>query len=347
MELQIHQLRKKFKVPSKHKHFGLRTPKENVNYNRVLKDLDLTVHDNEMYCLLGNNGAGKSTLLNCIGGIHIPDSGEIFLKNDKEIINVVKEPRQAKRKILFNFQDPKFDSRLSAKANLDFHLRMFMIERETRKKLITEYLKLFNLYSKKDSKIYFLSGGQRKQLENIRGFTTAQALTHEDILFMTDEPTAYCDVVAKNIIWEELENICSHGTVLFSTNDLHEAERLIKPKNGKIGFIKEGSIVFSGSLSELQHKLTTKGNLNVITEGPLDNTLFATFCERLMNQYGSMSFSTIPEEHAIKIGNITQTEMNSVISEALDFLHSNNIYIDKIEKVKPTINDLFISKGEN
>lgn len=347
MELQIHQLRKNFKVPSKHKHFSFHTSKEEVKYNQVLKNLDLTVNNNEMYCLLGNNGAGKSTLLNCIGGIHIPDSGEIFLKNDKGIINVVKEPKRAKRRILFNFQDPKFDSRLSAKANLDFHLRMYLIERETRQKLITEYLKMFNLYSKKDSKIYFLSGGQKKQLENIRGFTTAKALAHEDILFITDEPTAYCDVVAKDLIWGELESIQGHGTILFSTNDLHEAERLIKPKNGKIGFIKEGSIVFSGSLSELQQKLTTKGNLQLITEGPVENSLFTTFSERLMDQYGSMSFSTVPEENTISIGNISQEAMNNVISEALDFLHSNSINIDKIEKVKPTINDLFITNGEN
>ena len=347
VELQIKGLNKSFKIKSKKDHFfNFKTTKKD-KYSHVLNNLDLTIQDKEIYCILGNNGAGKSTLLNCIGGIHIPDNGSILLKNHTKEINVIEEPKLAKKNIIFNFQDPKFDTRLSAKSNLDFHLRMYLIERETRKKLITEYLKLFNLHKKRDSKVYFLSGGQKKQLENIRGFITAKALQHEDILFLTDEPTAYCDIVAKNIIWDELENVCSHGTVLFSTNDLHEAEKLIKPKNGKIGFIKEGSIAFSGSLTDLQKKLSTKGNLNLITESKLDNILFATFCERLMDQYKSISFSTVPEECSIKIGNISQEEMNDVMAEALEFLNSNKIFIDKIEKLKPTINDLFINKGDN
>ena len=66
-----------------------------------------------------------------------------------------------------------------------------------------------------------------------------------------------------------------------------------------------------------------------------------------MDQYKSISFSTVPEECSIKIGNISQEEMNDVMAEALEFLNSNKIFIDKIEKLKPTINDLFINKGDN
>ena len=287
MELKINQLNKSFKVVTKEGQNKFFSRNKGKCSNQILRNLDLVVKDQEMYCLLGNNGAGKSTLLICIGGIQIPDSGSIVLKNHIKEINVIKEPRLAKKHILFNFQDPKFDTRLSVKANLDFHLRMFMIEREARKKLISEYLKLFNLYSKKDSKVYFLSGGQKKQLENIRGFVTSKALIQDDILFLTDEPTAYCDIVAKNIIWDELENICLHGTVLFSTNDIHEAEKLIKPKNGKIGFIKEGSIVFSGSVFDLQNKLSKKGNLSLITENPIENSMLETFSSHITNQFST------------------------------------------------------------
>lgn len=344
MELQISQLNKSFKKISKKKHLGILYRKREQIAVKVLNNLNLTIADSEMYGLLGNNGAGKSTLMNCIGGIHIPDSGSIFLKSEEREINVIKTPKLAKKRIIFNFQDPKFDTRLSAKSNLDFHLRMYQIERETRKKLITEYLKKFNLYSKKDSKVYFLSGGQKKQLENIRGFITSKALQNEDILFLTDEPTAYCDVLAKNIIWNELEDICLHGTVLFSTNDLLEAEKLVKPKNGKVGFIRNGSIIFSGAIKEIQNQLSSKGNIRLITETQLDTNVYDNFRTYLLNQYETLSFNSIPDQCTITIGNIRQEQANDLISETMDFLQNERIYIDKLEKLKPTINDLFLQK---
>lgn len=343
MELRIDHLNKAFKVKSNVKQLPFLKKNNNVTKVSVLNNLDLTVQNQEMYCLLGNNGAGKSTLMNCVGGIHIPDSGSIYLKNKQAEINVLKDSRRAKKFIVFNFQDPKFDTRLSAKSNLDFHLRMYMIERETRKKLITEYLKLFNLFVKKDSKVYFLSGGQKKQLENIRGFITAKALIKKDILFLTDEPTAYCDVVAKNIIWKELEDICFHGTVLFSTNDLHEAERLTKTKNGKIGFIKEGSIVFSGTIEDLENKLSRRGKLSLVTESPLEGINFEIFQKHLSEQFNEIVFTAHPEQRLINL-KINQSQINEVLNEAIEYLQEKKIFIDKIEKLKPTINDLFIEE---
>lgn len=347
MELVIKQLNKFFKKTDKKKNFKIFAKKGDQEQYHILRNLNLEIHDNEMYCILGNNGAGKSTLLNCIGGIHIPESGSLILKSANEITDIVKESKKAKRKIIFNFQDPKFDTRLSLKANLDFHLRMYMIEKETRRKLIDEYLKLFNLQSKKNSKVYFLSGGQKKQLENIRGFVTAKALRSEDLLFLTDEPTAYCDVKAKNIIWEEIKSICNQGqsTVLFSTNDLNEAEKLTKPSNGKIGFIKNGEITFSGSVKDLQSIFISKGNLSLITESKINGEALVSFKNLITQQFDSIKVNSSTDTQHINIENITQEQMNEVIKEALVYFQSQNIFLDKIEKIKPSLNDLFIRNG--
>lgn len=345
MELRIINLNKFFKKSDSKKKFKFLVKNKTTQMSHVLQNLNLNIYDNEMYCILGNNGAGKSTLLNCIGGIHIPESGSLLLKSTTETIDIVKESKKAKRKIVFNFQDPKFDTRMSLKSNLDFHLRMYMIERETRHKLIDEYLSLFNLHSKKNSKVYFLSGGQKKQLENIRGFITSKALKKKDILFLTDEPSAYCDIKAKKIIWNEIESICERGTVLFSTNDLHEAEKLIKPKNGKIGFIRNGSITFSGSLKELQSQITSKGNLCLIAESQINLEAFDSFKNLISNQYEAISVSSHDDSHTINIENISQEQVNMVISEAITYFQSQNIFLNKIEKIKPTINDLFVGNG--
>ena len=52
--------------------------------NNVLKQLDFEVGDGEIHALLGENGAGKSTLMNILGGVLVPDHGQIFL-NGQEV----------------------------------------------------------------------------------------------------------------------------------------------------------------------------------------------------------------------------------------------------------------------
>ena len=159
---------------------------------------------------------------------------------------------------------------------------------------------------------------------------------------MTDEPTAYCDIVAKKLIWEEIEYIRSRGLVMFSTNDLNEAEKLIKPNNGKIGLIKNGQIVFSGSLLDLQSQLANTGNLNLVMESQIDSDTLNSFKNLLCEQFDELAINTVPTQNAINIGNINQENMNEIITEAIVYFQSQNIYLDKIEKVKPSINDLFI-----
>jgi ABC-2 type transport system ATP-binding protein len=346
VELNISNLNKYFVIKNgKNGKISKKKRKEGEK-NQILKNLNLTLNNQEIFCLLGNNGAGKSTLMNCIGGLLHPDSGEIIMRNRFESINILKESSKAKHRIIFCFQDPKFDSRLDVEKNLDFHLRMFLIERETRKKLIFEYLEKFNLQSKRKSKFYFLSGGQKKQVENIRGFITAQSKKSEEILFLTDEPTAYCDIVAKKLIWEEINQINSHSTILFSTNDLYEAEKLTNRENGKIGFIKQGSINFSGSLKELQSQLSTKGNISFSTSCELNNEIFFSFNEKIKKIFPILKIETQNEQCIINISNIGEEQMNTVLKSTVDYFSEKNIFLDKIENRKPTIDDLFRINGE-
>ena len=57
----------------------------------ALDNIDFELESGEIHGMLGENGAGKSTLINVLGGIYIPDRGEIIINGQKTQINGVKD----------------------------------------------------------------------------------------------------------------------------------------------------------------------------------------------------------------------------------------------------------------
>ncbi|HEY86592.1 MAG TPA: ATP-binding cassette domain-containing protein, partial [Dehalococcoidia bacterium] len=50
---------------------------------RALNDVSLEVREHEILAIIGPNGAGKTCLLNCISGFYKPQSGEIYLEDQR------------------------------------------------------------------------------------------------------------------------------------------------------------------------------------------------------------------------------------------------------------------------
>ena len=71
---------------------------ENIYKNfgnvKVLKDVNITINKGEVVALIGDNGAGKSTLIKVITGVHRPNSGKIFFKENEVEIKSVSQSRK-------------------------------------------------------------------------------------------------------------------------------------------------------------------------------------------------------------------------------------------------------------
>ena len=82
------------KVKSK-KENSLRVYNMSKSFKNVtaLKELSLTMKNNQVFCLLGHNGAGKTTAINCLTGLHNLTNGEVFIfgKSIKEEMTQVQK----------------------------------------------------------------------------------------------------------------------------------------------------------------------------------------------------------------------------------------------------------------
>ena len=63
-------------VSKYYERWNIRTREKNINY--VIKNLNLTIKDNEFIVVVGKSGIGKTTLLKMLGGIEKPSAGSIF-----------------------------------------------------------------------------------------------------------------------------------------------------------------------------------------------------------------------------------------------------------------------------
>lgn len=60
-------------VSKYYERWNIRTREKNINY--VIKNLNLTIKDNEFIVVVGKSGIGKTTLLKMLGGIEKPSAG--------------------------------------------------------------------------------------------------------------------------------------------------------------------------------------------------------------------------------------------------------------------------------
>ncbi len=169
----------------------------------ILQGVNLTVYENEIFCILGENGSGKSTCLKAIANLVKIYSGEIklFDKNLKKYKNNLYQ---------------------NCLALLPQDVRTVFVRNTVRKELEeagTELALLpFDAEKLLDRHPYDLSGGEQ-QLAAL-----ARVLAAKPKILLLDEPTKGIDAASKQIITEVLRNLKQAGmTIIAVTHDVEFA----------------------------------------------------------------------------------------------------------------------------
>ena len=188
--------------------------------NRViLDDVNLTVKDDEILCIVGPSGAGKTTLLRCITGLDTPDSGE-FLMDGKPF-----DPQgtgASDRVIGVVFQDFNLFPNLSVMENITLAPTMVLKQpKNEAAKKAQELLAELGLSTKGNLYPWQLSGGQKQRV------AIARALAMKPKILCYDEPTSALDPNLRQDVANIILSLKKGGvTQLVVTHDLDFAEEI-------------------------------------------------------------------------------------------------------------------------
>lgn len=197
--------------------------------NFAVKDQNLIVNQGEFLILLGPSGCGKTTTLNCIAGLEIPSSGEIFFNNN----DVTNDPPHS-RNVAMVFQSALLYPHLNCKQNILMSLKKTNLSDKQKEQRINESTSILNIKELMNKKPHQLSGGERQRV------ATAKAIVRQPDVFLLDEPMAALDAALRQTLRSELVNLQKklNTTTVFVTHDQVEAmtmgDRIAVMNNGKV-----------------------------------------------------------------------------------------------------------------
>lgn len=204
----------------------------------ALKGIDLRVEEGDFYALLGPNGAGKSTTIGIISSLVNKTTGDVRVFG----YDIVKDLVKAKQQLGIVPQEFNFNQFETVKQIVVNQAGYYGVSRKEAMIRSEKYLKLLDLWDKKDERARMLSGGMKRRL------MIARALMHEPRLLILDEPTAGVDIELRRSMWDFLREINEAGTtIILTTHYLEEAEMLCR----NIGIINHGEIIEDTSMKEL------------------------------------------------------------------------------------------------
>lgn len=213
---------------------------------KAVDSLSLTVNNGEIFGFLGPNGAGKTTSIRMLTGILQPNEGELLLDG----ISILQRPVAAKRQFAFVPDNPETVSRLKAIEYLNFIGDVYKVPVDVRKQRIETYCTRFGLKEVLNNKISSFSHGMKQKL-----FLIASLITDPQN-WILDEPMVGLDPEAAFIVKEIMRERAAAGkSVFFSTHVMEVAEKLCD----RIGIIKEGKLIFVGTMSELKEQFGKEG----------------------------------------------------------------------------------------
>lgn len=228
----------------------------------VLKDVNFSLDEGNILCILGPSGCGKTTILNSIGGFIKNNSGKIFL-NGEDISSLNPEDRN----ISTVFQSYGLFTNKNVLENVAYGLKFRNVKKQDRINKSLEILKIVGLEGYENRKVHELSGGQRQRV------ALARSLVISPRLILLDEPFSNLDKNLRITMRNEIKKLVKYFkmTTILVTHDQEDAFTMAD----RVILMNEGKIIQNSTVTELYNSPNSEFSLSFIgNSNKLDNDNF-------------------------------------------------------------------------
>ncbi len=293
---------------------------------KAIDNLSFDLFPGEIFCLLGHNGAGKTTLIKIISGIEEPNEGDILLNG----ISILSDKKYFIQNIGVCHQENILFNELTVDDHIYYTLKL---KRKIKNKdEIDFYIKDIGLEEKRKILCKNLSTGQKRKLCIIL------SLIGNNKIILLDEPTSGLDAVGRRELWKFLQRNKGDKIIILTTHSLEEAEFL----GDRIGIIKEGKLVCSGTSSFLKNKFPHGYNINLLINSRFNYEDRQQIFNDL-KEIDSTSFIKVSSDSLFKINFNDSNEniINAVFKYIEDSKYTCNI--NKYTVSTTSLEDVFIN----
>ena len=205
----------------------------------VLSNLDLSIGDGELICLLGPSGCGKTTLLRIIAGFIAPDAGRVRV-GGADITDV----SASARRMGMVFQAYSLFPNMTALENVRFGPRVAGLPKPEQVARARTLLDLVGLSEHENKYAHQLSGGQQQRV------ALARALAVQPQVLLLDEPLSALDAKVRVQLREEIQRIQRETgvTTVLVTHDQEEAlsiaDRVAVMHHGRLLQVARPAVIY-------------------------------------------------------------------------------------------------------
>ena len=210
--------------------------------NVVLRDIDFSVEQGDVTCIIGASGSGKSTLLRCINFLEEPTAGDIIY-HGKNMMEERMNEAAYRAKVGMVFQSFNLFNNMTVLENCTAGLRYVLHQdKETARKTALENLEKVGMAPYVNAKPRQLSGGQKQRV------AIARALSMQPEVLLFDEPTSALDPQMVGEVLSVMRQLAKEGlTMIVVTHEMAFARDV----SSHVVYMADGVICEEGTPTDI------------------------------------------------------------------------------------------------